>query len=289
MTTDPSNPEVDHPYQSPGTILRQAREKAGLALDDVVAETRMTLHNVRALESDDFSKMHSDTFTRGYLRIYAKLLNLDVESLLAAYGRARQEAGFAEEDSGNSLQNTVPAAPGRPLWHFAVCILALLAGLWILSIWFLGNDGESETLTSESVVEAELVASSGAASSTPAAFTETAELMEPEAEVALPEEVNAAPVSDVTFLAETEVLETDPLDSLQLSFIDECWLVVTDAQGDVLVTDLVQPGRELSLQGRAPFEVKMGNAPAVQLSLNGAAFDLDVPAGTRLMTVSVGQ
>jgi cytoskeleton protein RodZ len=287
MTAESSTPEVDDPYLSPGTILRQAREEAGLAMEDVVAETRMTLHNVRALENDDFARLQSDTFTRGYLRMYAKLLKVDVEALLAAYGRARRDAGLDQEDPDTPLQNTVPA-PSRPLWHFAVWILGLLAGLWILSVWFLGNESDGEGLSGDRVMEAELVASSGADPVSPSVGS----VETPEAEAPISDDEYSSliePASATTYLAESEVLESEPLDQLHLTFIDECWLVVTDARGDVLVTDLVQPGRELNLQGQAPFEVKMGNAPAVQLSLNGEAFDLDVPAGARLMTVSVGQ
>src|SRR5690625_8040425 len=88
--------------------------------------------------------------------------------------------------------------------------------------------------------------------------------------------------SETVELPPTETTQPAPLDLLELNFTDECWLVVTDAQGDVLVTDLIQPGRELNLQGQAPFEVRMGNAHAVQLSLNGTAYELDVPASTRL-------
>src|SRR5690625_7845908 len=94
--------------------------------------------------------------------------------------------------------------------------------------------------------------------------------------------------SETVELPPTETTQPAPLDLLELNFTDECWLVVTDAQGDVLVTDLIQPGRELNLQGQAQFEVRMGNAHVVQLALNGNAYELDVSASTRLITVTVG-
>ena len=296
MTAESDTTETEPTYRSSGSMLRQGREEAGLTQEDVVADTRMTLYNVRALENDDFKRLPSDTFTRGYLRIYAKLLKLDVEPLVAAYEQARHDAGLDQEPVDTALQSKRAPHPGRPLWYFIGSILVVLALLWVLSVWFLGNDSDAPASGAiESVVETELVATVPNPDSAPA----PTEAVEPAAEPELtgadenpPSEVAnhqlAGEVEPIE-LPSSETVQATPLDRLELTFSDECWLVVTDAQGDVLVTELVQPGQELSLQGQAPFEVRMGNAQAVQLSLNGTPFELDIPATARLMTVSVGQ
>lgn len=294
MTTDQSVSGDERSDLSPGAILRSARESAGFSQEDVVTETRMTLLNVRALEADQYESLQSDTFIRGYLRIYAKMLKMDPAPLLDAYRRHRLNAGFPEEDEGSQLQIPV-TPPGRPLWHFAVSILVLLAGLWVLSLWFLGNNPEPSADTGTDSVT-ELALGEFVPSEPEGDDAEHAEPQVPDESV---QATTAAPVeaaqegSDLAALALTQMAQAstplpDALDRLDLSFSDECWLVVTDARGDVLYTDLVQPGRELSLDGQAPFDVKMGNAPAVQASLNGEPVALNVPAGARLMTVTVG-
>jgi cytoskeleton protein RodZ len=48
---------------------------------------------------------------------------------------------------------------------------------------------------------------------------------------------------------------------------------VQDAEGNRLAYDLVKAGEVLSLQGKAPFRVTLGNAPAVTVQFNGEAFD----------------
>jgi cytoskeleton protein RodZ len=91
---------------------------------------------------------------------------------------------------------------------------------------------------------------------------------------------------------EVEVVEQAPaltLDTLHFRFTDECWLEVVDSLGDVLHTNLQQAGSELTLQGKAPFQVKMGNAPAVSVSLNGEPLSLNIRPGTRLMNVTLGE
>lgn len=294
MTAESDIAETEPRYLTSGKMLRQAREEAGLTQEDVVADTRMTLYNVRALENDDFKRLPSDTFTRGYLRIYAKLLKLDVESLVAAYEQTRRDAGLDPEPVDIVELNRRKPNSGRPLWYFIASIVVVLVLLWILSVWFLGNDGdtpvsgaiesvvEPDTLTANSA-SAPVVEPSGAAPELPAESDESLDL--DSTDIQSDEIAEVEPVE----LPPSETTQPAPLDRLELNFTDECWLVVTDAQGDVLVTDLIQPGRELNLQGQAPFEVRMGNAHAVQLALNGTAYELDVSASTRLMTVSVGE
>jgi len=293
MTAESDIAETEPRYLTSGKMLRQAREEAGLTQEDVVADTRMTLYNVRALENDDFKRLPSDTFTRGYLRIYAKLLKLDVESLVAAYEQTRRDAGLDPEPVDIVELNRRKPNSGRPLWYFIASIVVVLVLLWILSVWFLGNDGDTPVSGAiESVVEPDTLTANSV----------SAPVVEPSAAPELPAESDESLDLDSIDLQSDEIAEAEsvelpptettqpaPLDRLELNFTDECWLVVTDAQGDVLVTDLIQPGRELNLQGQAPFEVRMGNAHAVQLALNGTAYELDVSASTRLMTVSVGE
>ena len=54
---------------------------------------------------------------------------------------------------------------------------------------------------------------------------------------------------------------------------DESWAEVVDANGYQLLYYLLRPGVEHRLQGHAPFQVFLGNAPAVELSLNQERFD----------------
>ena len=54
---------------------------------------------------------------------------------------------------------------------------------------------------------------------------------------------------------------------------DESWAEVVDANGYQLLYFLLRSGMERRLQGQAPFQVFLGNAPAVELSLNQEQFD----------------
>lgn len=54
---------------------------------------------------------------------------------------------------------------------------------------------------------------------------------------------------------------------------EESWAEVVDANGYQLLYYLLRPGMERRMQGQAPFRVFLGNAPAVELSLNQERFD----------------
>lgn len=313
------NPTEDVTSVSPGAMLQEAREKENLSVDHVASELRMTPRRVQAVEEDDFERLPAQTFVRGYLRSYAKLVKLDPEEVLAAYRAALINAGVQDDSEVSPLEIKI-SRPRRPLWHFGIWLLVLLAALWLGSLWFVNNRSEApETLGSnaESLPEstgqaqpneiAALGADAASDTNTPVANSvedESADAESPEVEQAettplaetgtqVPAERSSetdvsASVVQVTPMAAVAEISADGLEQLQLNFTDECWLVVTDARGDVLHTDLMQSGQSLNLSGVAPFEVKLGNAQAVQMRLNGEPVDLDATSDTRLMTLAVG-
>jgi len=62
-------------------------------------------------------------------------------------------------------------------------------------------------------------------------------------------------------------------DVLIIKTTDESWVEVVDANGYQLLYYLLRPGMVSHLQGQAPFRVFLGNASAIELSLNQERFD----------------
>ncbi|MGD8176885.1 RodZ domain-containing protein [Marinimicrobium sp. ARAG 43.8] len=327
-TPDSEVPDAE-PTPQPGAMLKAAREDAKLSEEYVAREMSMTVTKVRALEADDYERLHSDIFIRGYLRTYAKLLGMDPAPVLEAYQAHRRAAGFGDGPEESPLQINVPAQ-NRSLWKFAIWILLLLAGIWALSVWFLGNrpmssepvgfaepmdeapSTRSSATSGEGAIEGTATQTAAVTNLDSAPVSETAAATrtvedrgEPSAsDAAGPapnmttdaarEEISAASSvpDNVEPLAASRAAEPAAefeaaLDELQLSFSDECWVEVTDSRGDVLETNLFQAGRDLTLNGEAPFTVKLGNSSAVDVVLNGEAFEFTPPSNGRLMTLTV--
>ncbi|MDR0484048.1 MAG: DUF4115 domain-containing protein [Alphaproteobacteria bacterium] len=66
-----------------GELLKKAREKKELSIDDVVRITRIRKEFLEALEKEDYSKLPERTYALGYFRSYAKFLDIEnIEELI---------------------------------------------------------------------------------------------------------------------------------------------------------------------------------------------------------------
>ncbi len=74
-----------------GQRLREAREKRHLSLEQVADLTRIRAHQLRALETDDYSLIPSAAQARGFLRNYAEFLKIDLGQALEEIQRSRPQ------------------------------------------------------------------------------------------------------------------------------------------------------------------------------------------------------
>jgi len=78
---DPSEKEVI----SAGEHLRVKREKLGVPLEEVARVTRIARGYLKALEDDDYDRLPSAAYAKGFLRVYAQYLGLNEEDVLELY------------------------------------------------------------------------------------------------------------------------------------------------------------------------------------------------------------
>jgi cytoskeleton protein RodZ len=64
--------------------LRVAREAQGLTIHQVADITKIRTDHIRALEEGNFSMFAAPVYIRGFVRTYAALLKLNVESVVVA-------------------------------------------------------------------------------------------------------------------------------------------------------------------------------------------------------------
>lgn len=70
---------------NPGESLREARESRGWAVDEVAAQLNLTPLRLSQIEAGSFDKLPGNTFARGYVRAYAKLLGMDQSRLVLEF------------------------------------------------------------------------------------------------------------------------------------------------------------------------------------------------------------
>jgi len=287
MTTDfdPLTPIENH--SSPGKILRDAREQLGLSQQEVAIELFMTLTKVKAIESDQYNRLHSDTFIRGYLRAYAQLVKVDLTSLMSIYDGQAKILGLKEEFIPIKQE-----ASTKKFWQFVAMSVGVLLLVYLVSVWFLNNrksDYSNLTLSSiENTPETRVTKTKvddADNASLYSASTAAANLQNTESK-AESGEATATQDGELPHKLPTSGKGNDHLD---FYFQDECWVEVSDANGDVLVTELQLKDSKLTLNGQSPFEVKLGNAPAVSLKINGEDVNLVPALGTNVLTLKVSR
>ncbi len=71
--------------ENPGETLRQARESRDWSQAEVAHKLNLTVSSLNNLETGAFDKLPGHTFARGYIRAYAKLLDMDQAALVQAF------------------------------------------------------------------------------------------------------------------------------------------------------------------------------------------------------------
>jgi len=98
-----------------GQQLSRARNGRGLTIEQAASATRIRVHYLRALETDDFGSLPSMVHARGFLRAYAEYLGLDPE-LLVGELEGKEETSVKSAPSTETqamAQNREPAAQTR--------------------------------------------------------------------------------------------------------------------------------------------------------------------------------
>ncbi|AXK39729.1 helix-turn-helix domain-containing protein [Crenobacter cavernae] len=253
--------------ESVGARLKAARESRGLSLGEVADRLKLSLKQLEAIEADRFEALPGATFVRGFVRNYARYLEVDAEPLMHALDAhfpsnvnevpnlARHEgvesARLAESDDADT--------PGKKGWLFAGAAVAVAAAL---VLWF----GRSEPVEAPAPAGEELAPmmteAPVAAASAPAAAASApaAAAVQPAPVVAATPATPAKPVASAPAAAEG---------SVRLVASGETWVSVQDATGKRLVYETLQAGTEKTVSGKPPLKVRIGNAPQVQLYYQG--------------------
>lgn len=102
-----------------GQILKEARDKKNISLEEAERSTRIRKKILGLLESNDWKKLPSPTFVRGLLKNYGEYLGLDTKSLLAFFRR--------EYEDPKPQKNILPKRAKRPKIRFTPQVITLLA------------------------------------------------------------------------------------------------------------------------------------------------------------------
>lgn len=238
------------PPFSPGAALRAARMHLGLSVGEVSGRIKFAPRQIEALEADDFTLLPEAAFVRGFVRSYARMLQLDANPLLAALPQASGqsmpvEAAVLAEVPFSGVHTTRKL---NIIWLVAALAVALVLALFI---WLFERAPGAPQATVETVALP-------APASVPAESAVTA--------TDLPQAISA--------VAQPAASNNAQSAAIHLTFEQDAWTEVTDKRGRILLSQLNPGGSEQGIDGVAPFSLVIGNARNVHLYYKGKAVDL---------------
>jgi cytoskeletal protein RodZ len=111
-----------------GQHLRTLRERKGMSLEEVSRATRVPVSSVERIEADRFDELPGEVFVRGFLKSYARAVELDPEEILARYTASRRVAWVTP------LPLSSPAKPARGRRFGVAIAFVLLLILFTLAL-----------------------------------------------------------------------------------------------------------------------------------------------------------
>ena len=278
-----------------GPALVVARENLGLLAEDVANRLRLSLRQVQALENDDFAVLPEAVITRGFIRNYARLVNIDATPLLRVYSQyvPVQDSQAISIPSANIVISGESGTSWRPYVWFGVLLVVLLSG-WVLYVDFFQKHGSaaglpeapvSGSLSPESLAPDEH-ALENIVPSDSQALAPVESLPAPAAEV--PAAVDA-PVPATEAAAASSPAPTAPVPAthdagiaapvaegprLKFSVIEATWISIVDASGKQILNKILAPNSEEVIAGKPPFKIIVGNTSGTKLEYNSNPVDL---------------
>ncbi|MCB4811461.1 DUF4115 domain-containing protein [Methylovorus menthalis] len=276
-----------------GATLRAAREQKGLSVIDIHTRLRISERQIHALETDDFSLLPEPTITRGFIRNYAKFLEIDAEPLLAAY-RAQTPS---EEHKNISIPSAnIPISQSRTKdWKkyiYASVLVLLGAGLWLMydeqlipqlpDLHLGSSSSEVSQDNMESLPQVALPAaerepepaqtpSEGEALTLPPEQASVAPTAEPTAStIATPTAAQAVTLAPAATPAPANTNADTPASSaalhkVRLIFTEDSWVSIIDRHGKEIFNKTKRAGSDDAVEGEPPLKVTIGNAAGSQL------------------------
>lgn len=263
---------------SAGQLLRQKREQRNLSVQQVALQLNLKPAQVEQLEQDQ-SVGAFETYSRGYVRAYGRLLKISAAELTAALAVNTGNVPSAAKQPMRTFSNRTAkqATESRFMWlTYGIIILLVI----LLFIWWWQTDKLSPVAEENAtVLETEQIAPIVAKAitepepleQTPEQLTVLLEQLEPETKTDAPEAIAPLPEND----------------QLELRFSENCWVDVVDAEGNRLAFGTKQAGYIMQLTGKSPFVVTLGNPSVVKVNFNKQAIDMSALAAGRVAKLTI--
>lgn len=219
-----------------GRYLQAIRIERDIRLEQVAEETRIATSTLDAIEDEDFNRLPPDVFLRGFLRAYAKTVGADPDEAVRRYDAC---LGLLQRSTAADQEPRENHTGLRRRLIAALMLLAGLVGATLVGYQHWGQDPQA-------VSPAPLAVNADSA--------------------AAPAPAAAAPSASEA--AKRPQMPATPKHVLTVSAQEDSWVKVSIDQGTPSEHTL-KAGGQIKLEGQNGFNLLIGNAGGVRLSLDG--------------------
>jgi len=233
-----------------GLLLQQARAAAGLSVEEVSERTRIRPQVIRDLEAGKLQSSGGVAYARGHIRSISRVVGADAEVLVAQFNSEVEDSNspmidLLAENSATPLKNEKPKLSYKKLSAIGVGVLIV-----VLLIPVIGSHLHSKK---------SVAVPAATTSATPVATPSTSS--------------SATPTATPSAIASTSATpSTPPVSASSVAFTAvsaSSWLSVTDKSGTVLWHGMLFKGASQKFTLSGLINVTIGNAGAVDVTING--------------------
>lgn len=281
----------------PGQLLKEARLEQGLTEEQVAEQLHLRLLMVKNIEAEIFDPKIPETFMRGYLKNYAKLLSVNYQDIESSY-EALDVAQRQENEMKSFSQTTKKKAENNLLMLAFYTFIVLLIAVTI--VWWLQTSNNDKPYTEELDQQTTLGQSNNPQ-------------LDKELKVAISNQEKAVDIQSIDNNSSVEKQHTTPLDesiiepveqvqvsvepshsivaldtqqlsdkeltqnksTLVFSFSGDCWVNISDSTGERLAWGIKKADYIMTLQGTPPFTITLGQPQLVEISYNEQPIDMN--------------
>lgn len=272
-----------------GAQLHAAREASGVNVEACAQTLKLPARVLRQLECDQYDGIDSKVYLASYIGKYARHLGISADAIQLELDRIQQIEAPLVATGGISHSRFL-----LDRYATAATYVVLTLVIAVPTIWF----GVRSTLDRDITHLAPLDAAPVAQADAPAPARSSAALAHSEAGTPLPATAPAAVVaasgqdqplmasmapfpslsSDNAAPAQSSppaVVGGEGAHSLSLTLSAASWVEVVEADGNRLEYGLLPAGTHKSYHSDQPLDVRIGNAMAAQITVDGKAVGLD--------------
>ena len=288
-----SDSDIENKNCDFGSVLAEAREAQNYTVAQVNNHLKIPLHIISAIEASDIAVLPEPAYTQGYIRAYARFLELPEEDVLEIYNRA------VPHNTASALKYRSALARDKSSQSPLIKTVSVLMLVAAIAAVFYG--GYQYYKDKAGIMEDELDAKEGSFTGNsldspgvkPVTIKQNARLTDDDELILQPsdateittEEVDDSaitgaedePVDEAAPKVETVLQAADTgsrLDTIEFFAEKGSWMEVRDANNKRLFYNMVPEGGARVLQGQAPFSIVMGNAATTKVIINDIAVDL---------------